>query len=177
MSLITDGRGFEEKGWIELQAKQAVDVYDILTQAFDADAMAEKIFTLFHTKEPHEIQRIHRMVQFFESDTCLSHRLAAYFGEHLTQEKCGHCSVCQQGKAALQRTIALPPLATMNFADFMREFMKTAGKHATPLNLTKFLCGIQTPVFTRLKIRNLPHFGDFERYPFAEVTAEAAKRC
>ncbi len=64
MSLITDGRGFEEKGWIELQAKQAVDVYDILTQAFDADAMAEKIFTLFHTKEPHEIQRIHRMVSF-----------------------------------------------------------------------------------------------------------------
>lgn len=148
-------------------------MYDILTQAFDADAMAEKIFTLFHTKETHEIQRIHRMVQFFESDTCLSRRLAAYFGEHLTQEKCGHCSVCQQGKAALQRTIALRPLATMNFADFTREFMKTAGKHATPLNLTKF----QTPVFTRLKIRNLPYFGDFERYPFAEVNAEAAKRC
>ena len=28
---------FDEKGWIELQSKQAVEVYDILTQAFSTD--------------------------------------------------------------------------------------------------------------------------------------------
>jgi len=166
---------FEEKGWIELQAKQAVDVYDIMTQAFEADVVAEKIFRLFQTKETHEIQRIHRMVEFFESESCLSRRLAGYFGERLTEEACGHCSVCQQGKMALQRTIALSPLASMDMTGLTREFVSIAGKHATPLNLTKFLCGIQTPIFTRLKIRNLPHFGALERYPFAEVKAEAAK--
>ena len=33
---------FDEKGWIELQSKQAIEVYDILTQAFDINIMTEK---------------------------------------------------------------------------------------------------------------------------------------
>ncbi|MEN8780426.1 MAG: hypothetical protein ABF292_04890 [Desulfobacterales bacterium] len=33
---------FDEKGWIELQSKQAIEVYDILTQAFDITIMTEK---------------------------------------------------------------------------------------------------------------------------------------
>jgi ATP-dependent DNA helicase RecQ len=38
---------FDEKGWIELQARQAVDVYDILPQAFDVEALAGKMYALF----------------------------------------------------------------------------------------------------------------------------------
>ena len=74
---------FDEKGWIELQSKQAVDVYDILTQAFDIDEMAEKMNALFKKKERVEIQRIHKMVSFFESDACISRQLAGYFGENI----------------------------------------------------------------------------------------------
>jgi ATP-dependent DNA helicase RecQ len=72
---------FNEKGWIELQSKQAIEVYDILTQAFNIDVMAEKMYALFKKKEDLEIQRIHNMVSFFESDTCISKQLAGYFGE------------------------------------------------------------------------------------------------
>ena len=32
---------FEEKGWIELQARQAIEIYDIKTQAFNLDTIAE----------------------------------------------------------------------------------------------------------------------------------------
>ncbi len=41
---------FNEKGWIELQSRQAVEVYDILTQAFNIDDMAEKMYALFKKK-------------------------------------------------------------------------------------------------------------------------------
>ena len=160
---------FNEMGWIELQARQSVDVYDILTQAFDADAMAEKMFSLFKKKEDLEIGRIHDMVSFFESDRCLSRRLAGYFGERLEKERCGHCSFCKGGKAVLQDTTELKPIASYDYSELTKEFRDVMGDQCTEANLTKFLCGIYTPVFSKLKIRKLSSFGVLERYPFLVV--------
>ncbi len=160
---------FNEKGWIELQSKQAVEVYDILTQAFNIDDMAEKMYALFKKKERLEIQRIHNMVSFFESDACLSKQLAGYFGEHLEKERCGHCSFCKSGKAVLQTTTELKPLSQFEFKTITAEFTQAVGEQFSEINLTKFLCGIYTPVFSKLKIKKLPHFGILESYPFLEV--------
>jgi ATP-dependent DNA helicase RecQ len=160
---------FDEKGWIELQSKQAVEVYDILTQAFDLNEMTERMYALFNKKERIEIQRIHNMVDFFESDACLSRKLAGYFGEHLKQDHCGHCSFCQSGKAVLQNTIELRPLSNFKYSEVTNEFMEAAGEQFSEITLTKFLCGIYTPVFSKLKIKKLPHFSVLENYPFLEV--------
>ena len=160
---------FDEKDWIELQSRLAVDVYDILTQAFDIDDLAEKMDTLFKKKESVEIQRIHNMADFFESDACISKRLAGYFGEDLQQERCGHCSFCKGGKAVLQKTTALKPLSSFDFSEITTEFFQAIGEQISEVNLTRFLCGIYTPVFSKLKIKKLPHFGIFESYPFLEV--------
>jgi len=160
---------FNKKGWIELQSKQAVEVYDILTQAFNIDDMAEKMYALFKKKESLEIQRIHNMVNFFESDACISKQLAGYFGEHLEKERCGHCSFCKSGKAVLQTTTELKPLSQFEFKTITAEFSQSVGEQFSEINLTKFLCGIYTPVFSKLKIKKLPYFGILESYPFLEV--------
>jgi ATP-dependent DNA helicase RecQ len=160
---------FEEKGWIDLQSRQAVDVYDILTQAFNIDDMAEKMYALFKKKEGLEIQRIHNMVGFFESDACISTQLAGYFGEHLSNERCGHCSFCQSGKAVLQATTKLKPLSQFEFKKITAEFTQAVGQQFSEVNLTKFLCGIYTPVFSKLKIKELPYFAILESYPFLEI--------
>ena len=160
---------FEAKGWIDLQSRQAVEVYDILTQAFNIDDMAEKMYALFKKKESLEIQRIHNMVGFFESDACISKQLAGYFGEDLAKERCGHCSFCKNGKAVLQTTTELKPLAQFEFKTITAEFMQAVGEQFSEVNLTKFLCGIYTPVFSKLKIKQLPYFGILESYPFLEV--------
>ncbi len=160
---------FDEKGWIELQSKQAVEVYDILTQAFDIDDLAEKMDALFKKKEHVEIQRIHDMVGFFESNACISRQLAGYFGENIERERCGHCSFCKSGKAVLQNTTELEPLSNFEFRDIANEFIEAVGEQFSEVNLTKFLCGIYTPVFSKLKIKQLPHFGFLERYPFMDV--------
>jgi ATP-dependent DNA helicase RecQ len=160
---------FNEKGWIELQSRQAVEVYDILTQAFNIDDMAEKMYALFKKKERLEIQRIHNMVSFFESDACISKQLAGYFGEHLEKERCGHCSFCKSGKAVLQTTTELKPLSQFEFKTITAEFTQAVGEQFSEVNLTKFLCGIYTPVFSKLKIKKLQYFGILESYPFLEV--------
>jgi ATP-dependent DNA helicase RecQ len=160
---------FDEKGWLELQSRRAIEVYDILTQAFDVDAVAEKMYALFKKKENLEIQRIHNMVSFFESDACISKQLAGYFGEDLAKERCGHCSFCKSGKAVLQNTTALKPMSDFEFQEITGEFIQAVGEQFSEANLTKFLCGIYTPIFSKLKIKQLPHFGILESYPFLEV--------
>ena len=160
---------FDEKGWIELQSKQAVEVYDILTQAFDLDDMTQKMDALFKRKEQLEIQRIHNMVAFFESDACLSRQLAGYFGENIENKRCGHCSYCKGGKVVLQKTTELKPLSHYDFSEVAGEFIQTVGEQFSELNLTKFLCGIYTPLFSKLKIKKLSNFGALECYPFMEV--------
>jgi ATP-dependent DNA helicase RecQ len=160
---------FDDQGWIELQSKQAVEVFDILTQAFDTEAVADKMDALFKKKERLEIQRIHNMVGFFESETCISQKLAGYFGEHLQKERCGHCSFCQSGKAVRLISTALKPLSQFEYGKITTEFIQAAAEQFSEINLTKFLCGIYTPVFSKLKIKQLPHFGIFESYPFLEV--------
>jgi ATP-dependent DNA helicase RecQ len=160
---------FEEKGWIELQARQAIEVYDIKTQAFNIDTIAEKMYNLFKSKEDHEIQRIHDMIRFFENDSCISKELAKYFGENLEKEHCGHCSFCTNGKVTIQSSTELKPLSSFDFDEIANEFIGAVGEHFSILNLTKFLCGIYTPVFSKLKIKRLTYFGIFERYPFRDV--------
>jgi len=162
---------FDEKGWIELQTRQSVDVYDILTQAFDLDDLADKMHVLFKKKETHEIKRIHDMVGFFESDACLSRKLAAYFGETLEKDRCRHCSFCQSGRAVLKHTTALKPLTDYDFKTLTDEFVTAVGEGFSEVNLAKFLCGIYTPAFSKLKIKGLPNFGLLENYLFLEVTS------
>lgn len=160
---------FTEKGWIELQARQEVEAYEILTRDFDVGALTGKICGLFAAKENHEIQRIHAMVDFFEGDSCLSGRLVRYFGDDLGKDRCEHCSFCRTGRATLAQTVKRQPLNAFPFHEVTREFVRVAGKHGSILNVTKFLCGVSAPVFVKLNVKKIPHFGILERYPFLEV--------
>jgi len=168
--IITALEYFEEKGWIdELQAKQAIEVYDIKTKDFSTEKITENMYNLFKSKEEHGIQRIHHMIRFFENDSCLSKELAEYFGENIKKEHCGHCSYCKSGKVVIKNSTELSPFSDFDFEEITNEFIGVVGEYFSILNLTKFLCGIYTPVFSKLKIKKLPYFGIFERYPFLDV--------
>ncbi len=167
--IITALEYFNEKGWLELQTRQAVEVYDIMTQAFDIDAVTEMMHTMFVQKETHGIQRIHQMLDFFESRSCISRQLAGYFGETLEKEHCGHCSFCKNEHIALKSTRRLTPLTDLDFDELTDGFIQAIDKPADAANLTKFLCGIYTPAFSKIKVKAMPNFGVLEQYPFPEV--------
>ena len=167
--IITALEYFEEKVWIELQARQAIEVCDIKTRAFNIDMVAGKMYNLFKSREEHEICRIHDMIRFFENDSCLSVELAKYFGEDIEKEHCGHCSFCKSGEVTIKSSTELKPLSDFDFGEITNEFTEAAGEHFSILNLTKFLCGIYAPVFSKLRIKKIPFFSIFERYPFGDV--------
>ncbi len=168
---------FDEKGWIRLQSQKAVEVYDILTQGFDGHELSGKMAHLFQEKENHEIGRIRDMTNFFESRECLSKGLAAYFGQTLELKACGHCSVCRRGPAVLKHTRKRAKLLDPNFLGYAREFFTAAGEKPNSRDITKFLCGIHTPIFSAINAKSLPNFGVLDGYPFQEVAAYVQKNC
>jgi len=161
---------FDEKGWIELQASQSVEVYEILNKNFEREILTQKLVDLFTKKETREIHRIHTMLRFFESEKCLNRNLSYYFGEKGI-EHCGHCTVCEAGKIIIPATTPLPPLSEKNVAGLTAGFNEIMENKVSISLLTKFLCGITMPVFSRKKIKQLPGFGILEDYPYKEVEA------
>lgn len=160
---------FEEKGLLELQAKQSVERFEITNPNFDLNSCTEKMYNLFVQKEQVEIKRIHNMLRFFEADNCLSIQLAEYFGEELPFDKCGHCSHCTDGKADFHSSCHLEPIESFDFNSVTQEFVTAIQDQYSEVNLTKFLCGIYTPIFRKYKIRPLQNFARLERYSFADV--------
>ena len=170
---------FQEKGWIELESKQMTEVYSLLVEDFDAATLSQELHAYFTAHERGEIERIHAMLALFASETCLSYRLAQYFGDEQAPRQCGHCSVCAGQVAYLPEPPALPPLVDKNFealcGAFIHKHQDYAGSYPPAERLTRFLCGISVPMFTKMKARAIPGFAALENYPYAEVRDWAAK--
>ncbi|WP_445400666.1 RecQ family ATP-dependent DNA helicase [Zobellella sp. An-6] len=158
-----------QQGWISLESKQMIEVYRVLQSGFDPEAEAARLHALFRQKERSELSRLEEMIDFFESDDCLSRRLAGYFADHQAPVRCGHCSVCA-GRPARLPPPALPPLpAPAQLEQWCRVLQQEDGTPLSTHSLACFLCGISTPLLNRLKARGKPGFGALERQRFGEV--------
>jgi ATP-dependent DNA helicase RecQ len=164
---------FQEKGWIELESKQMTEVYSVLTGGFNAQTLSVELHDYFSSHESGEIKRIHAMLELFASEQCLSRRLADYFGDHQAPQRCGHCSVCAGKVARLPAPPALDDLQTMDFqalcGEFIAKYWDYKGEQPSAECLTRFLCGITVPLFTRLKARGINGFARLEDYPYGRV--------
>lgn len=159
----------DNQNFIELSAKQAVEVYRINYTNIDINKTISKLYELFNNKESHEVARINNMLSFFQSDSCLSFRLAEYFGETPNRERCGHCSVCDGKSAIMESSLNLTELDIDEVEGTVKEFRMKAGEMATPENIAHFLCGINVPVFSKIKARSINGFGKYEKYSFNKV--------
>uniref|UniRef100_UPI000CE2BBC4 RecQ family ATP-dependent DNA helicase n=1 Tax=Billgrantia saliphila TaxID=1848458 RepID=UPI000CE2BBC4 len=92
---------FVAQGWMTLESKQMTEVYDVLRDDLDPAALTDELHAYFRDKEQAEIERLNAMLALFESDGCLSRRLAEWFGDDRAPERCGHCSACRGQVARL----------------------------------------------------------------------------
>ena len=164
---------FSEHGWLELQAKQMTDVYRVLEPEFDVPTAAGKLHALFVDKQTAEISRIHNMLDMFERDTCLSWQLADYFGDQSVPNPCGHCSVCAGHKVVLPvaerpKEKEVPNIAAL-LGEFVDSYSKLKKEQPSKVLMTRFLCGITTPVFTKLRARKIQNFGVLQSRSYLQV--------
>jgi len=173
--VVTALEYFNDKQYIELQSKLMTDVFEVTATNLNidarVDALANELFASFKQKEATEINRISQMIAFFESSDCLSLKLAHYFGDQRQTEPCGHCSVCKgnDSSATLPCDVHLPPLSSLSPHELCRAVQAASDEPLSHDMLTRFLCGISNPLFTRIKARSLPCFGRLEQYRYQDV--------
>lgn len=164
---------FQEQGWIEMESKQMTEVYALLDRQFDALALAEELHSYFTGQEHNEIRRIHAMLELFGAPHCLSHSLARHFGDDQAPTHCGHCSVCDGRHQPLPEPprLAMPDANRMAAmaSPFVERYTALTGSAPGGECLTRFLCGITTPLFTRMKARQIPGFAALQAHPYAQV--------
>lgn len=99
--VITALEYFQEKGWVVLEGKRMTDVYEVCQPAFDIEALTDQLLAESQSRERTEIERLQAMLALFESDTCLTRRLAEYFGDdhfsHAETQACGQPVQAAQG--------------------------------------------------------------------------------
>ncbi|SPJ32763.1 RecQ family ATP-dependent DNA helicase [Kushneria phyllosphaerae] len=175
--VITALEYFQDKGWVVLEGKRMTDVFEVCQPDIDPPAMARELHEGFCHREQADIERLSSMLSLFETDTCLSRRLALHFGDPRAPERCGHCSVCDGHVARLPASPMATRLEDIDVDELAEPFIERHQAHfqrlPTPERLAHFLCALAMPVFTPLKVRGLNAFGALEGYPYPQVRARA----
>lgn len=169
--VITALEYFKEKNWIELKPSGAAEVFAVNAAAVD-DGLAGRLAGHFKAHEQSEIKRIALMLRFLQSSNCLSFGLAKYFDDQNAPQQCGHCSVCKgQGvQFSPPNTQALDQDLLKQTAQTLTAYLQDKGVTApSPALLTRFLVGINVPVFTRTKAKKVSGFGMAESMRYSAV--------
>ncbi|YCO04411.1 RecQ family ATP-dependent DNA helicase [Vibrio sp. VNB-15] len=159
---------FHQNGWIELESKQLTDVYSVLPATQNQETISQHLVELFQSKEQKDIERIHTMLNLFQSSDCLSYQLAHYFADHNAPVQCGHCSVCRGQVASFpQPQQEQPELA--HLSAWVDEFVQLSPTAISNAAVARFLCGISTPIITQLKASKLRGYGSMANVSFEQV--------
>jgi ATP-dependent DNA helicase RecQ len=172
----------QEQNLIELQTRKMTDVYQVNNAALNQPDLVESLSDYFKTNEQKEIARIAALIRFFQLDRCLNNNLARYFDDQNVPERCGHCSVCAQRVALLQRYQPEYWPSDEQLHSYLSGFnaylQKQAGSAGLPVALSstlqcRFLTGVTVPLFTRFRVRaSVPGFAACQSLRYAEVLAK-----
>ncbi|MGF1764087.1 RecQ family ATP-dependent DNA helicase [Aliivibrio kagoshimensis] len=164
---------FHDRGWIELESKLMTEVYRVNTLPSSLPDLTHELHKLFKLKQETEINRISDMIDFFESSSCLSFQLAQYFDDTQAPNQCGHCSSCRGDSVILPHSIEQydidQQLMNQWLAPYLSAHHQETGELPSSESQTRFLCGISTPITTKLKARKMEGFASFDKLPFKQV--------
>jgi len=168
-----------EQQHIVLETKKATEVFSVNIDALENDALVDTLFHYFLEKEQAEIVRITKLVEFFQSDSCLTQQLSHYFDDQCAPTSCGHCSVCRKQVATLQYSRNYQAVSsetiTLAISQLREHFSGLKGSVNVQPNdisvdtLCRFLSGMSVPLFTRAKVRKLSYFGVCQYMRYAEI--------
>ena len=166
-----------EKGHIELETKQltqAYEVYDLTNKA----EIAQQLSQYFSQKEGAEIERIAKLIAFFEQDTCLNTSLAHYFGDLDVPAQCGHCSSClghsigTLNKVDSSASRLIETEVKEALLELARAYQSSLKQHPDNITLDtqcRFLAGISTPYLTKCRAKRLAGFGRYQDQAYATL--------
>ena len=167
----------QDQGHITLETKKITEVFSVDENALAAPELSGELADYFTDKEQKEVKRIAALVRFFELDRCLSANLAAYFDDKQAPQQCGHCSVCrgQVAKLEYSQPFQIPDDQQLSsMLNALQQHLQSKQKGTSELSVSeavfcRFLAGIRTPLFSRLKVAQLTGFACCEQARFEDI--------
>jgi len=169
---------------ITLESKGLTEVYELYSDNFDQQHLAQQLEHYVSEKQSAEIERIDTMIRFFELKKCLNYNLARYFGDQNAPVSCQHCSVCRGSILNLEQADVsdggFEQQELQKMQAYIDEFAqhikaKSAAIQVTPVLVTRFLTGLTQPVFTKIKARQLSGFGCYEEHAYKTVLEQVVQ--
>jgi len=158
----------EQQGGLTLQVSGARHGYRVCKDDFNLKEMEEKLIGRFLSRETRDTERLQQVVHFAAHAGCYPRRLLTYFGQDLPSD-CGHCGYCQGIRPDPLPPAQRRPLDAEDKAALRDLVAKRHPALATPRQLARYLCGINSPAATRAKLQKERMFGALATVPFAEV--------
>lgn len=162
-----------EMGMIELKPGGLMHRYRRLKRPDAAALLIDDLCERMRRRETRDLERLGDVINQATAEGCQVSRLGSYFGEPL-ERGCGHCSGCldETGSAVeVERPQIKMDDAVWDEVSLVQE--QNADLLNTPSRLTKFLCGISSPQFSRTKLTKNPMFAVFEKMPYQQVLKRA----
>lgn len=137
---------------------------------FDTSELKEKLVGRFARREQSDLSRLQLVVDLVNHEECKTRFLLDYFGEDLEAD-CGHCSYCLGGiNATLTRKETELPLLDRDLVEKLRQLQEQHPQALeTPRQITRFLCGLSSPMLTKNKLTRDELFGRIEHSSFALI--------
>ena len=158
----------EQQGGMTLQVSGARHGYRVCKGDFDLKEMEERLIGRFLSRETRDTERLKQVVDFAAHAGCYPRRLLTYFGQDLPAD-CGHCGWCLGIRPAPLPAAQRRPLDADDKSALRAIVAQRHVPLATPRQLARFLCGINSPAVTRAKLQKERTFGALASVPFAEV--------
>ena len=137
---------------------------------FETNTQAEKLILRFEQREKSDLSRLQQVVDLCNHKRCKTNFLLNYFGEQLPG-KCGHCSCCLKGanqniSRKVHNTHLLDQSLLNDLHNLQAEFPQAL---ATPRQISRFLCGLTSPMLTKHKLSKHALFGKAADTSFGRV--------
>ncbi len=163
----------DQQGHLELQLQGFRSLYRRSDQPVDRDELKNSIVERFLQHEKQDVERIALMLGYAISDTCLTQKLLAYFGEDI--EACGHCGICLGEAASI-----IPPAHQLSCnPDILQAAQQLRLQHpaalGTPRQTARFLCGLSSPATSAARLRGNPLFESCVHIPFGTVMNQVSE--
>jgi len=155
---------------VELKAEGLLHRYRRLRTA-DVEALTDDLYERVLAREQAELGRLAAVIDLAASNNCQVQALSRHFSDPTPADPCGHCEHCLTGPIALERTAEIE-IDAPNWELAMRLKAEQSALD-DPRILARFLCGVRSPLLTRLKLTKHALFGCCEAVPFGQVMQKA----
>ena len=166
----------EEQGDLLLQITGARQGFRLKQAPQDMGALKRRISARFLDREKRDTERLEKVIAFAAHEGCRTRFLLSYFGEDLDAD-CGHCGYC-----AGDRHNGIPRPEPVLLDGFHEQTIRGLRAEridalATPRQIARVLCGLNSPKSSRAKLQRREAFGCLADAPFAEVLAFVERVC